>query len=202
MNNFKESKECFKIKFYGADNIDASTLAVSLNNVAASLKDISSETDPHAYAKLYVSSTKKGCFEIELSTVVKYAATLFTTENITLASTVVLMFLNFILIKKHLKGEAPKEIKQNGDKRIVVNQKGEHFETTKNITKTFFGSPVIDNRIVNIFYALNIDENRDDILFETKESKVKIPKEEYEGMSMNVVEAIEESKDLHTYKGC
>ena len=198
-NNYKESQDSFKIKFYGADNIDASTLAVSLNSVVDSLKDISSETDPQAYAKLYVTSTQKGCFEITLSTIVKYAVTLFTTENINLANTVLLIFLNSLLIKQHLKGKPPKEIKKDGDKRNVVNQNGESFETTKNITKTYFGSSVIDNRMVNIFCALNADENRNDVLFETKENKVRIKKEEYEEMSANIIEAIEETRDLHTY---
>jgi hypothetical protein len=160
---------------------------------------ISSETDPQAYAKLYVVSTQKGCFEITLSTIVNYAVTLFTTENINLANTVLLIFLNSLLIKQHLKGKPPKEIKKDGDKRNVVNQKGESFETTKNITKAYFGSSIIDNRMVNIFYALNADENRDDILFETKENKVRIKKEEYGEMSVNIIEAIKEAKDLHTY---
>ncbi len=198
-NNYKESQDSFKIKFYGADNIDASTLAVSLNSVVDSLKVISSEADPQAYAKLYVTSTQKGCFEITLSTIVKYAVTLFTIEKVNLASTILLIFLNSLLIKQHLKGKPPKEIKKDGDKRTVVNQTGESFETTKNITKTYFGSSVVDNRMVNIFYALNADENRDDILFEAKEHKVRIKKEEYEKMSVNIIEAIEETKDLHTY---
>ncbi len=198
-NKFKESQDYFKIKFYGADNIDASTLAVSLNSVVASLKDISSEIEPRAYANLYVTSTQKGCFEISLSTIVKHVVTLFTSDNINLANTVLLIFLNSLLIKQHLKGKPPKEIKKDGNKRTVVNQIGEKFETTKNITKTYFGSSVIDNRMVNIFYALNADENRDDILFEIKENKVRIKKEEYEEMSSNIIEAIEKSKDLHTY---
>jgi len=198
-SDYKESQDSFKIKFYGADNIDASTLAVSLNSVVDSLKDISSETDPQAYAKLYVTSTQKGCFEITLSTIVKYAVTLFTSDNINLANTVLLIFLNSLLIKQHLKGKPPKEIKKDGDKRTIVNKTGESFETTKNITKTYFGSSVIDNRMVNIFCALNADENRDDVLFETKENKVRIKKGEYGEMSANIIEAIEESKDLHTY---
>jgi hypothetical protein len=198
-NNYKESQDYFKIKFYGADNIDASTLAVSLNSVVASLKDISSEAEPQAYAKLYVTSTQKGCFEITLSTIVKYAASLFTSDNVNLANTVLLIFLNSLLIKQHLKGKPPKEIKKDGDKRTVVNQIGESFETTKNITKTYFGSSTIDNRMVNIFCALNADENRDDILFEIKENKVRIKKEEYKEMSLNIIEAIEKPKDLHTY---
>ena len=150
-NKFKESQDYFKIKFYGADNIDASTLAVSLNSVVASLKDISSEIEPRAYANLYVTSTQKGCFEISLSTIVKHVVTLFTSDNINLANTVLLIFLNSLLIKQHLKGKPPKEIKKDGNKRTVVNQIGEKFETTKNITKTYFGSSVIDNRMVNIF---------------------------------------------------
>lgn len=198
-DNYKESQDYFKIKFYGANNINASTLAVSLNSVVASLKDISSETEPKAYAKLYVTSTQKGCFEITLSTIVKYAKTLFTPENINLANTVLFIFLNSILIKRHLRGKPPKEINKDGDKRNVVNQKGESFETTKNITKTYFGSPTIDNQIVNIFCALNSDENRDDILFETKENKVQIKKEEYKEMSTKIIEPLEEPKDLHTY---
>lgn len=197
---YKESQDYFKIKFYGADNIDASTLAVSLNSVVASLKDISTEANPQSYAKLYVTSTQKGCFEILLSTVIKYTATLFTTENINLANTVLLIFLNSLLIKQHLKGQPPKEIKKDGDKRIVVNQNGENFETTKNITKTYFGSSVIDNRMVNIFYALNADENRDDVLFETKDKKIRINKEEYGDMSVDIIKAIDEDKDLHTYE--
>lgn len=199
-NDYKESQDYFKIKFYGADNIDASTLAVSLNSIVDSLKDISSETDPKAYTKLYVTSTQKGCFEITLSTIVKFAVTLFTADNINLANTVLLIFLNSLLIKQHLKGAPPKEIKKEGDKRQIINQLGESFETTKNITKTYFGSPSIDNRIVNIFYALNADENRNDISFEMKESKARIKKEEYKEMSKNIIEALEEPKDLHVYE--
>ena len=198
-NNYKENQDSFKIKFYGSDNIDASTLAVSLNGVVDSLKEISSETEPQAYAKLYVTSTQKGCFEITLSTIVKYTATLFTTENINLANTILLVFLNSLLIKQHLQGKPPKEIKKDGDKRNVVNQKGIGFETTKNITKAYFGSSIIDNRMINIFSALNADENRNDVLFETKGNKVRIKKEEYEEMSANIIGAIEETKDLHTY---
>ena len=196
-----ESRSSFRVKFYGADHIDASTLSTSLSNIVGTIGDISKETNPNSSAKLEVVSTQKGCFEISLETIIKFLPTIFNKENITIASQIIMMFLNILMIKKFLKGEPPKEITKENNKTKILNNVGESILVDRATAKTYFNSPTIDNRTVNIFNVLKLDKNRDDLLIESIDGKnrLKISKTEFESLSKNIVEEIQASKDIYTH---
>jgi hypothetical protein len=195
-----ESRDGFKIKFYGANNIDAATLATSLNGIVGTAKDISTELDPQSQVRLNVISTDVGCFEINLDTIVNTAASVFTRENMELARDLVLTFLNILLIKKLLKGKAPRSVSSYENSTEITSQDGDAITVQRKTARTFFQSPVLDNRTVNIFAALKYDKNRDDVEISDKEggTVVRIHKDEYEVMAVKIVEEIEASRDKYT----
>ena len=200
MDESIESRSSFRVKFYGADHIDASTLSTSLSNIVGTIKDISEETSPNSTAKLEVVSTKKGCFEISLETIIKALPTIFNKGNIEIASHIILMFLNILMIKQFLKGKPPKEItKENTDTKII-NNVGESIVVNRSTARIFFDSPTIDNRTVNIFNVLERDENRDDLLIESFDGKhrLKVNKNDFESMSKKIVEEIQTSNDVYS----
>lgn len=195
---YDESTSNFRIKFYGADNIDASTLATSLDNIVGTIKEITIKTQPEAYAKLNVTSTQKGCFEVNISTIIKYIPHLFSKDNVLVAQAILNGFFIILQIKKHLKGKKPKEIKEENDKKIIINYKDEQYVADRQITATYLDSAKIDNCTVNIFTALKEDPNRDDMLLESKTENIKIKKEEYDNMAAKIIEEMKEDEELFT----
>jgi len=200
MNIKSESNSVFKVKFYGANNINATTLATSLNNIVGSVKDITKDLYPDADATLNVVSTKTGCFEIHLDTIIKYLPTIFDKDNIQIATNVIFTFLNILIVKKHLLGKPPKEIVSKDNSTQIKNQNDQSLSVPRNIAKIYFNSPVIDNRTINIFNSLKSDNNRDDLLIESSDgtTKIEFKKSEYDNMSVKIVEGIQSTQDVFT----
>jgi len=200
MNDLMESRSSFRVKFYGADHIDASTLSTSLSNIVGAIKDISSETSPNSTARLEVVSTQKGCFEIYLETIIKAIPSLFNQENLEIARDIVQIFLNIIMIKMFLGGHPPKKIESDKNETVITNNDDSKMVADRRTAKTFFNSPTIDNRTVNIFNVLKFDENRNDLVIESieQDNTIRIRKDEFEKMSVKIVEKVLELSDRLT----
>ncbi len=194
--HYQEDVSRFVIKFDGDNEIDAETLSTVLSNVAEIIKGITAEIEPEAYARLTITSTKEGCFEVDLATIISYLPTLFgatvaTGGLLTIASLCTRTFKDILDIKKHLKGEKPEKVEKKGDITEIKNYEGaELLINSKNSrADIYFQNPKFDNCTVNIFNTLDSDTKRTDFhLIQQGEKQLTIKKEEYSRMAVSVMQ--------------
>ncbi len=161
------------------------------------IKGITSEIKPDSYAKLTIKSTKEGCFEVDLATIISYLPTLFLGTAVAtgglfgIASICIRTFKDFLDIKKHLKGEKPAKVEKKGDVTTIKNCDGEELliNSKNSRAEIYFQNPKFDNCTVNIFNTLDSDTKRTDFhLIQEGEKQLTIKKEDYSRMAISVMQ--------------
>ncbi|MBS6563928.1 MAG: hypothetical protein DBY09_05015 [Selenomonadales bacterium] len=128
MSDFKDNTNLSSLSLHldGDNSFDAS-LFIEMIQGAQELFDLTAkEICPESNVKLYVSAPKEGSFNIDFAAVYAFIDTLINnSQNImTFASTAITTIINLINLRKHLKGQAPKDIKEQFDSLEVINQEG------------------------------------------------------------------------------
>lgn len=182
-NHFIESIESFKVSFGGRNSIDAETFTKSINNTVELIKESANIVDPSCFLRLEIKATQEGSFETVIDAVVRHKDDLLIVSSI--AGNIIQGFLNFLLIKEHLKGRKAKKIESNDKETAIQNQDNQVLKVQKEIGNAYFQNNRIDNLIVNQFTILN---DRSNYCITTKNDKVIIDKESYEDMRQVVVD--------------
>lgn len=182
-NHFIESIESFKVSFGGRNSIDAETFTKSINNTVELIKESANIVDPSCFLRLEIKATQEGSFETVIDAVVRHKDDLLIVSSI--AGNIIQGFLNFLLIKGHLKGRKAKKIESNDKETAIQNQDNQVLKVQKEIGNAYFQNNRIDNLIVNQFTILN---DRSNYCITTKNDKVIIDKKSYEDMRQVVVD--------------
>lgn len=182
-NHFIESIESFKVSFGGRNSIDAETFTKSINNTVELIKESANIVDPSCFLRLEIKATQEGSFETVIDAVVRHKDDLLIASSI--AGNIIQGFLNFLLIKEHLKGRKAKKIESNDKETAIQNQDNQVLKVQKEIGNAYFQNNRIDNLIVNQFTILN---DRSNYCITTKNDKVIIDKKSYEDMRQVVVD--------------
>ena len=182
---FLESIEDFEVSFGGKKSIDAKLFTSTIDDTIALIKASADATDPSCFIKLEIKANKEGSFKTVIDVITKYSSDLLMVSSI--ASNVIQGFLNFILIKQHLKGKKAKKIESKDDEMAIQNQLDEVFKVPNRIGQTYFKDNRIDNLVVNITNNIS-SGNRDYLCVETKSGIVKIDKSEYDDMAVSVID--------------
>lgn len=183
-SEFVESIDSFKIIFAGKSSIEAELFTKTINNTIDLVKSSANAISPNCFLKLEINANREGSFETVLDAVIKHTPDLLTCSSI--ATNIIQGFLNFLLIKQHLKGNKPKKIDKINDEVAILNQDNAILKVPQSIGNAYFTNSNIDNVIVNIANNLR-DSDRENIIVETKQDKIVINKGEYDSMAAPVV---------------
>jgi hypothetical protein len=164
-----ESESGFSFEFEGNSDISAEALREILDKTIALTREIAALT-PDAYAKLKVTKVSTGSFDIDFMAVATAAITLFSSNPVNAASTMVDMVLSAFSIAKHIQGKRPKELKKTENGTIVIiNSYGDRAEINGQIVDTYFKNPKMDNLITSIAETAE-KENRAGLLIAAQDT--------------------------------
>jgi len=149
-----------KIKFGGdLHEINVDLLVESLVNYSLVTQEAAAYIAPGSIVNIKVKAPKEGSFTIILDLITENAPSLFTRENLQLATDLVVVVGGLYGLKKWIstKGK-PKVIKEKGDENIKIQNKN--------------GSIVIDKRAYNIYQnSVSTRENLRKTFIKLKEEK-------------------------------
>lgn len=188
VENLIESIDTFKVNFGGEKHtIDAELFTKTINNTIDLVKASANAIDPNCFLRLEINANKEGSFETVIDAVVKHGNTLFTQGNISFAGNVVQGFLNFLLIKEHLKGKKAKRIETKEKITAIENQDNTVIKVDSNVAQEFFKNAKIDNSIIQIFNDLK-ENKKESFTVVHQDKKVEFKSQNYDLMHEKVVD--------------
>lgn len=193
-DKYEEQRDNFIINFEGKDEIDVETFSQSIYGVISLMKITAAIHYPDTNVKLNIINLRKGSIEIDLSAIINYSIAI-----LPISLNIINIFFEYIKIKKHLKGEKPKNIiyKQNNNQAEIVNQYNEVLQEDSQVTKNYFNNCTIDNSINFIFTPLTKDNNRDGLkIIQNNETKIYISRDEFNNMTVSIVETVDNNKKV------
>lgn len=178
----QESVDTFKVIFGGENKVDAELFVQTINNTIKLVKASANAIDPTSFLRLEIRAHKEGSFEAVIDVVARCSESLFSKENVRLASEIATGFLAFLQIKQFLRGKKAKKIEKGIRTTKIINQDDNSLEVKNEIAEPYFKNNIIENSIINIFNEVT-QHPRDYFLVEHQENKVNITKEDYEHMA-------------------
>lgn len=155
MQIHNKSESDFSICFGGENEIEIKTLIDTLNSTLELINYVANEEDKDAFMKINVRGTRKGSFVVELAALAGVVPTLLNTQNVNLAKTCIDSVCGLLNIKKHLKGEKPKSVSNNGETVKIENNDCEKIEI-QNYIFNFYNEQT-DSMISKVFSSCNRD---------------------------------------------
>jgi len=189
----------FKIKFDGqAHQVDAQILISSLIHTTTVIQELNKHLDSGKKIEIKVKALEKGSFLIHLElleTAFESLKTIFTKENIIVASSLIGGLIGLIQLKKHLKGKPPKEIKNEDSRTIIVNGDNNQISIDSNIYQIYENNTVINDALSQNFDT--IDQDPAISAFEITDDKenpyVRVERSDFKDLSQKT-EIIDENK--------
>jgi hypothetical protein len=184
--SYSSSIDTFKISFGGQNSIDYRLFVETIGELFKLTLSSVDVFNPACYLRFDIQANTKGSFVTILNVVVQYLPDLLIVTNI--ASNVTRGVIDFFLIKQHLKGNKPKEVKENGNKVFIENIDGEVFETDANIGNTFLKNNKIDKLIINIGNGL-LRDGREGFSMEAQGKELRLNRDNYKQMATPIIDA-------------
>lgn len=178
----------FGIKLTGdMDGVDANTLVDVLGNIALAIHQINDDIQTNKSLKITIKHIQPGCYDIFLAiketildTIMQYLPTP------TAAVEIVNILSGIIEIRQFLKGEKPKEVKEENKQIIIVNGDGNKLEINQKTYRVFKDDQMIDAAIGRSFDTLNSDDSIKglEIYDQYNENLCKVERENFEYMAL------------------
>ena len=168
----------FKVKLDGdLSEVDAGTLISSLIGISTAVQEINKELSTDKKIQVKIKALEKGSFLIHLRLIESYITSLLqniTTDQVSITCSLICTLAAILTIKKHLKGDSPKDTKEDGDYISLENSDGNIIEIDKRAYNIYINNSAIDNSLTKSFSTLSNDEsitdfelldNNDEVLF-------------------------------------
>jgi len=157
----------FKVQF-GSDlnEIDADTFVSSIMGISAAIHEINKEIQPDKKINIRIKSLPPGSFIVHLSIFQGYIDSLMqcvSDNHIPTVAQVIAIFAGILTIKKHLKGEKPKEVKEDTDVVNIENNEGSNIIIDKRTYNIYQHNPNIDSALTKTFDIIAKDEYVSDL---------------------------------------
>lgn len=174
-----QRKDEFKIKFDGQlHQIDANTLINSLVNLSTIVQEVNTELRTNQKIEIKIKALDRGSFDIHCHLVQALNVALPTlpliSQTVSLANikTIIETFVALLNLKKHLKGELPKQINEEGDNISIQNNKGNTLVFNKPVFYMYEKNPTINNALNKSFETLQNEPAVTDLKVLTAEEVV------------------------------
>jgi hypothetical protein len=201
-------KEVFEYQYRylgDAKDIDIDTLITSQVHFAAMVKEVQNRYFPDSKISIRINGFSPDSFGVNEQMIIEQVTTLFTKENIVLASVVVGIVADFIAIKKAVKGdkEAKIEEKKIDNNRTEINitiqdSPGTKLKVYTNAMDLYKNSDEMDRASKKNIAAIDKDENIDGIELNDVENKKNIlqaNKDEFKYILADSIYSKKEDKD-------
>ena len=189
----------FKIKFDGqAHQVDIQVLISSLIHTTTVVQELNKYIDSGKKIEIKVKALEKGSFLIHLElleTTFESLKTIFTKENIIVASSLITGLVAFIQLKKHLKGKSPKEVRNENSTTIIINGDNSKLSIDSNIYQIYESSTVINDALSQNFDTIDQDPaiSAFEITDEKENPYVRVERSDFKDLSQKT-EIIDENK--------
>jgi hypothetical protein len=191
----------FKIKFDGQSHqVDAQVLISSLIHTTTVIQELNRYLDSGKKIEIKVKALEKGSFLIHLElleTTFESLKTIFTKENIIVASSLITGLVALIQLKKHLKGKPPKEVKSENSITIIINGEDDQISIDSNIYQIYENNTVVNDALSQNFDT--IDQDPAISAFEITDEKelpyVRVERSDFKDLSQKT-EIIDENKKI------
>ncbi len=161
---FKMKPVSVQFKYNGdIEEIKANTLLVSLLGYVNLLEEVHSQLNIPKKLNIYISKTEKGSFIVDLNlaldTIDKIKSLLGDSISLDNVKDIIEIAIGLIILKVFLKGEKPKEVKEEDGKVIIINGSNNQLEIDKTVYKLAKEDELIDEAIIKIAEPVADDEN-------------------------------------------
>lgn len=159
-----ENIESMTIKFDGSSDIDLETLSSVLKSTVNSLKIITDNIlDENQYCKFKLKDVRKGSIILDITSVI---ITNYGSLLLKQVPTIISTFNNILNIKKHLRGNEPKNIEKIDDRNISI----ENIQGDKQVFKIesvniYGNNEILEKELSKIFKTVDKDEDRGGLSF-------------------------------------
>lgn len=193
----------FKIKFDGqAHQVDAQVLISSLIHTTTIIQELNKYLDSGKKIEIKVKALEKGSFLIHLElleTAFDALKTIFTKENIIVASSLITGLVALIQIKKHLKGKSPKEVKNENSVTIIINSNDNQLSIDSNIYQIYENNIVVNDALSQNFDTIDQDPaiSAFEITDADEKPYVRVERSDFKDLSQKT-EIIDENKKIIT----
>lgn len=161
-----ESNNEYKLKFDGEGHqLDAATLGYSLLNFVEIVKQANSELETGKQIDVRVKAHEPGSFLVNFGF---YASDLdgiyklLTPDNLKAAgaavSALIAVVTGIFKLRKHLKGEPPKEVLPQNNELSLKDSSGNTITVDRRVYNLYFGNDKVKGAVTEIFKTLNADE--------------------------------------------
>lgn len=191
MNGKTETIAQMSFHFEGLEDhqIDVSVLTETLSAINNLMLETQNTCMSGTECNLKVTANRAGSFVTDLQVFAATAVTMFTPENVSYASDMVSLILDFFDIKKFIKSKFPKLLEKQKDKIIITNSENETHEYPI-ACKGFFENAKIENAVVQVIQNAERETQVTGISIEgnnKKMQKIQIPRMMFDKMSNPVI---------------
>jgi len=191
----------FKIKFDGQTHqVDAQVLISSLIHTTTIIQELNKYSDSGKKIEIKVKALEKGSFLIHLElleTTFESLKTIFTKENIIVASSIITGLVGLIQLKKHLKGKPPKEVKNENSTTVIINGDNNQLSIDSSIYQIYESNTVVNDALAQNFDTIDQDPaiSAFEITDEKENPYVRVERPEFKDLSQKT-EIIDENKKI------
>jgi hypothetical protein len=155
-NNYNSNiMKKIRFKYCGdLEDINASVLLQSLLSFVSLIEEVNTELKTGKNLEIRIASTQKGSFLVELNLfldTLDKLRSLFTNFDVQTLERITYVLASILILKKVLKGEEPKEVKEENNKVIIITGDNNKVEVDKTVYRIASTSERIDKAIQEIF---------------------------------------------------
>lgn len=187
----------FKIIFDSDKHeVDIETLIGCLMHTSNIIQEVNKSLETEKKIEVKIKALEKGSFEVHIELVEKLIESLFSRDNITIASEIVAVVGGLYSFAKWLRGEKPQKIKPQNDGNIeITNNKGEITIIKGNVYNVYNENKNVRDSISKQFSVLEKSEGISGFKFESKEVETHISEKDFGAVATRLDTLDNEQKD-------
>lgn len=168
-----------KLRIQGVEAQELKNVMDTLYYFRSTISEINRELDPKEKVEIFLKPVQKGSFEyLFILADPKNVVTLLQIYGI--GKKIIEVFMDFVKLKKLLKGEKPAEVKTiEQDKVEIKNNAGDILVVNGNSSKIYQLSPTVNVNIENLFLVQSRDENVTEIKISEGDNVIQVEKSDF-----------------------
>ncbi len=187
----------FTVKFGGKlSEVNVNTLLKSLASISTVIDEISNEIGEGQKLEVKIKALDSGSFLIHIGLISLKAIDLIKQTDWGLASAVLKSLVDIFTLRKFLKGEKPKRVREQEDNVIVETKSGNEIRIEKKTFNLYNCNVRINEAISDNFEALKSNSAIDSFEIEDRKKRTLfcVPNDEFEVMSAKGITEIPDEK--------
>lgn len=174
----------FKIVFDSEKHeVDVEILIGCLMHTSNIVQEVNRSLGTEKKIEVKIKALEKGSFEVHIELVEKLLYSIFSRENLTVASEIVSVVGGLYGFANWLKGRKPSKIENKGDEVEITNDKDEKTIININVYNIFNENKAVRDNIAKQFSVLEKSEYIEGFKFESNEISTRISEEDFSAVA-------------------